>query len=469
MIFKLLGSNLQEISHAIPIKKLPKVFQDAIHVSFELGISYLWIDSLCIIQDSEEDWAHESKRMGGVYSNGEFNIAATGYEDGLSGLFSERKPFRLMHTVLCPNSVLFDWRRGYKKKYPFKGIYIRIDESDFFQQVNIGPLNDRAWVAQERTLSPAIIHYTQEQMWWECNQVIASESFPEGQSSGFQFWESTEGSGRDRIRSLSNKSDRKDIYSFWRTFISTYASMGMSYHKDRFPAVVGIARLISELIDDNIVAGFWEGDLLHSLLMHRMVYTHRAVLPVQLAPSWSWMSFSATLMLTCFNESALEPLNGVSIIVLSDIPGFKSDLQLPSLEKSGVRGLAIRGALRRLLDGFDKQSGWYRRVDTYDDNRKPAKLRRDTIPQEQSWRFNPPTHMLLLAREPIWDAAGVYGLLVQLAEVEGTNTFRRCGSIEFDFGAGEKVDEYFGLVEKDGKYKPSLFFEESGLQDLVLI
>lgn len=465
VIFKLLQNNLQDLSQAIPISQLPKVFQDAMYVSFELGIRYLWIDSLCIIQDSKEDWAHQSKLMGEVYANGELNIAATGYEDGLSGLFSERKAFPRKYIVLCLDCVLVDEEN--EKESAFEGHYFRVDEDELLHQVNFGPLNDRAWVAQERTLSRAIIHYTQEQMWWECNETIASEAFTKGFSTDLQIWASTEGSGQERIRSLSKQSDRNDIYSFWRTFISTYARMAMTFHEDRFAAVAGIARLLGELIDDNFVAGFWEGDLLPSLLLERMVYTSRNVLPIQIGPSWSWMSFCAGTVLTCYDGSRLEPLNGVHIKVLSEIPGFKSDLQLPSFEKSGVRGLAIKGALRKILDDSEKQSEWFQSVAMCYDNRKPVKFRRDIIPQEQAWRLNDPTHMLFLARERVGDSVHAYGLLVQSAEMNEANAFRRSGTVELWFDSGEKCDEYLGLQEGDGE--SSSCIPDRGLQDLVLL
>ena len=445
--------------------QLPKVFQDAIQVSLELGISYIWIDSLCIIQDSKEDWEHEAKRMGGVYSNGEFNIAATGYEDGASGLFGERKALPLVHTPLYVDFVLVDEKRETEAAHA--GIYVRADEDEFRHKVTFGPLNDRAWVAQERTLSPAIIHYTPEKIYWECNQSIASEAF----LNGAYAWRETTGSGRDRIRSLSRQSERQQIYSFWRTFINRYAGMEMTFNRDRFPAVAGIARLLGELIDDNLIAGFWEGDLIRSLVMERHIVPRSCIMPEQLAPSWSWASLCAGASAPWIDEAQFEPLEGVCFRVLSDIPGFKSDLQSPSFEKSGVRGLAIKGALRKLPDNFDNDPEWIKMADMNYDNRKPVEFLRGNLPQEQAWRLKDPTHMLLLAKEcSSWvSTVFLYGLLIQFADLDEANTFRRSGTVQLCFDTGEKANEYLGLREKDGEYEPSLVFEERGLQDLVLL
>lgn len=464
VIFRLLQDNLQELSQAIPMGQLPKVFQDAIHVSHELGISYIWIDSLCIIQDSTEDWTLEAKRMGGVYVNGEFNIAATGYKDGLSGLFGERKAFSHVHIPMHMECELFT---EFHLEAVFEGLYVAASHGEFSRHVVYSPLNSRGWVAQERALSPAIIHYTPEKIYWECNECIASEAFLDGS----HIWEQTEGAGRDRIRSLSLQSEREDMYSFWRTFLSRYAGMDMTYEKDRLPALAGIARILSELINDNFVAGFWEGDLLRSLLLERHILVHKAIKREQLAPSWSWASMNADNHLPYKDVSQLEPLKGVHFRVLSDIPGFKSDLESPTFEKSGVRGLAIKGVLRKLPDDFDAHKKWVGTTYFTYDNKELAKLARDKVPQEQAWRLGDPTHMLLLARryDTIGSCVCVQGLLVQVAEPKESNTFRRSGTLELGFHMDQECDEYLGLREKDGGYEPSSYFSDTGLQDLVLI
>lgn len=175
-VFKLLKSNLDDLRQDIPIKRLPKVFQDAIFVSIEIGICYIWIDSLCIIQDSKdgEDWTHEARRMGDVYKHGEFNIAATGYEDGSSGLFSERKALLRIYPLVSLKCVV---RGKYGSKRSFDGVYVGFEPTEFDGEINQGPLNGRAWVAQERILSPAVLHFTPKHVWWECSRLIANEAF----------------------------------------------------------------------------------------------------------------------------------------------------------------------------------------------------------------------------------------------------------------------------------------------------
>jgi Heterokaryon incompatibility protein (HET) len=60
----------------LPVSLQPQNFQDAMKITMELGVRYLWIDSLCIIQDSLQDWKHECTVMGDVYANASITISA---------------------------------------------------------------------------------------------------------------------------------------------------------------------------------------------------------------------------------------------------------------------------------------------------------------------------------------------------------------------------------------------------------
>jgi len=90
MPLRLLMSNILSLKTRIPLDHFPKTFREAVEAARRMGINYLWIDSLCIIQDSNGDWLKESVLMYQVYSNAFINIAATGAHAGNKGLFFER-------------------------------------------------------------------------------------------------------------------------------------------------------------------------------------------------------------------------------------------------------------------------------------------------------------------------------------------------------------------------------------------
>lgn len=166
---KLLSSNLTAFLKNIEISKLPRTFREAIEVVRHLDIEYIWIDSLCIIQDSKEDWASEAALMHQVYSNAIVNIAADDARDGTEGLFRDRDP-RLCELV----EVDVSWTKHHR------GIYKAVDNALWQSNMEKSMLNSRAWILQEQRLSPRILHFGKTQLLWECQTGKACETLPAG-------------------------------------------------------------------------------------------------------------------------------------------------------------------------------------------------------------------------------------------------------------------------------------------------
>lgn len=163
------GDNLDGLRQSIPVSHLPKTFREAVKITKRLNINYIWIDSLCIIQDSEDDWLKEASLMHKLYSNGYCNIAATGARDSTYGLFVERD---VRH--LEPMLVDLDWRHSGVTS--FELVYWDMWQ----QQLSYAPLNQRAWVVQERLLAPRVLHFGQQQILFECCEFDACEQYPHG-------------------------------------------------------------------------------------------------------------------------------------------------------------------------------------------------------------------------------------------------------------------------------------------------
>ena len=145
----------------IPVDALPRTFRDAVEITRSLGHQYLWIDSLCIIQDDEDDWRHESQRMEEVFSSAYCVIAATcatGTDDG----FLKPRPER--QTV-----AMNDIQSG----LPY---YVCAAINDFSGDVDGSEINSRGWVLQERALARRTIHFTANQTYWECGTGVRCET-----------------------------------------------------------------------------------------------------------------------------------------------------------------------------------------------------------------------------------------------------------------------------------------------------
>lgn len=141
----------------IPVTKLPMTFRDAIEVAEFLHADHIWIDSLCILQDSVEDWTNESTMMGDVYRHSWCNIAASSASNSSEGCFHLRNPL-VAQAVHIPVYVYVDGRRG--------GLSVCIAKPwDHF--VEDSHLNRTAWVFPERLLSPRQINFANDAVFFE--------------------------------------------------------------------------------------------------------------------------------------------------------------------------------------------------------------------------------------------------------------------------------------------------------------
>jgi hypothetical protein len=158
-VFRTLRSNLADFKEAIIVANLPRTFQQAVQITQRLNIRYLWIDSLCIVQDDAEDWDHESRLMEQVFSSAYATIAAT-CASGTSGGFLKLRPERKCVKMTNGNAAYF--------------VCEAID--NFQEEVDQADLNKRGWVLQERALSRRTIHFAERQCYWECGGGVRCET-----------------------------------------------------------------------------------------------------------------------------------------------------------------------------------------------------------------------------------------------------------------------------------------------------
>jgi len=148
---KLETKTSQLLRSGLPLQQLPKTFQDAVEVCLWLGVRYLWIDSLCIIQDSKEDWEREAEQMALIYKYGHATLAATDSRDATSGLFRDRYP----SSIVAPLSRVIHLDSVAETQVQTACV---VDKNLWLQGIELAPLNQRAWVLQVRwTMCPLIM------------------------------------------------------------------------------------------------------------------------------------------------------------------------------------------------------------------------------------------------------------------------------------------------------------------------
>ena len=257
---------------------LAKTFQDAVQIVRKLGLKYLWIDSLCIIQDDDNDWSRESGKMATIYQHAYLTIAATKSSSGKGGLFSIASQTHLAHALRHPgqDSGLSPVYTRVGLSHPREGGLWNKSSKDF-------PLMTRAWTYQEIILSARIIHFASNELIWECREKYDCEC------DSYKEFSSNQGSQLkiDHARAFR---DSLLLPRRWRSMVVEYSSLNLTFGKDKLPALSGLAKEMQKYRAGRYLAGMWESDLLSDLLWRVTDTSMSSRCCPWRAPSWSWVS-----------------------------------------------------------------------------------------------------------------------------------------------------------------------------------
>ncbi|QGI64057.1 hypothetical protein CEK27_008028 [Fusarium fujikuroi] len=290
----------------VPLDQLSKTFRDAVGICRSLGILYLWIDSLCIIQDSPEDWREQAAQMADVYQHSFLTVAATKSHDGSQGCFSETSPRYVAKLV-----------PGYKDIYVRERPPIFPDHWTQLENNHSYPLLNRAWIYQEMRLSPRVLHFCNEEVIWVCQASQRSES-------GCNDLDYNDGdSFKPTLFGCVNNNIRDKDQLTWHRTVLEYSRLNLTYESDKTIALAGVAqRMQRTRLDDRYLAGIWEKHLPLDLLW--MVWPTPTIGKPRLAryPSWSWASVSSQVMW----DGIWSPLQSVVVQEVRYMPNGPSQM-----------------------------------------------------------------------------------------------------------------------------------------------
>jgi hypothetical protein len=297
----LLEQNLHDLQQGIPFESFPKTFRHAVEVCRFLGIPYLWIDSLCIIQDSEDDWAVQGSKMDEVYSRCHLAIAADGARDSKDGFLRDPRRRVPVIKIQCPQESFDASNSGSNGSTDGTYVYVRkkgAGNLDTFMRHTWSAeyrsrLSTRGWVLQESVLAPRILHFTAEELSWECGTISRCEC----QVAPHVFTHETP--MKLRLPPLL------DHAAHWATLVQEFTCRDLTYPSDRLPAISGLAARMQPA--DSAVAyyaGLWSDSLPKSLMW--ICIDHNPDLPVAKrvskrirplsAPTWSWASITGRIV-----------------------------------------------------------------------------------------------------------------------------------------------------------------------------
>ncbi|KAI3320627.1 HET-domain-containing protein [Xylariaceae sp. AK1471] len=305
-------SNRQTLMEGISFSQLSAVFQDAIQVCLAMGIDYLWIDSLCIIQNDKEDWEQESAKMSDYFVNAIFTISASFSKDG-SVPFLRQRPevwrpqyYQYVESSRRPINVV-------SQRTARVGGYLSTNR----QAIEDGDvLTTQAWTFQEGLLSkgrkPSI--NSADQL---CNRELS-------------------GLG-------------KDAFKLWRSLIGQFSSRDLTYPTDCLPALSGVATKFQRQLNSEYIAGLWKGDLPVSLIwaVSRRkgdLSPPKCIHSEYIAPSWSWASVGQPVYFPGFFENYVsEPF-----MTVEDVQCEPTNPNLSPLGRVTGGHLVLRGIVFKI-------------------------------------------------------------------------------------------------------------------------
>lgn len=277
----------------IKISSLPQTFQDTVTICRRLQISYLWIDALCIVQDSKEDWLDQSTIMNVVYQGAFLTVVAIVSATSLPpGIFQSHPK----------NSTVPCLHRPTPSSASNTPITYRIrDGSIWVRKVLNSPLSNRGWTLQERLLSRRSLYFTPTQVFWECVTGRYSESdtqvlpfvdqlfwYPENFNAVAAAchtpsarWNAASRRGNARLP------PQREALAYWGMLLNSYSKCTLTVAIDKLVAVSGLARIIKPLLGSDYVAGLWRNGFPGTLCWEFLLPSTEDI-GIYRAPTWSW-------------------------------------------------------------------------------------------------------------------------------------------------------------------------------------
>ncbi|KAF5642991.1 hypothetical protein F25303_6363 [Fusarium sp. NRRL 25303] len=305
--FTLNHKTMEGMMKGIDESRLVAAHRDTIALARQLGIRYIWIDALCIIQGDKDDWERESKLMAKVYGHATLTITAGRSGDARNSFIANT----YKQSAPCCEFPLGDGIGGNVIVGPLRS-------------TDYGVTETRGWCCQEKRLSRRVVFFGKEQLLFLCRSSGYSEdrSYQEGKSVLLHSFLKN-GNG-------SPQSTRDRLLQYWDEIVVDFSRRQLSNPHDIFAALASIAEPISKALQSRYLAGLWEGDLVRCLLWRpgyrvssffgpatRPLPTIFATAPVIRAPSWSWASIQGgvkPLALQQFRRMKTESQIGTPLI-----------------------------------------------------------------------------------------------------------------------------------------------------------
>ncbi|KAK2606930.1 hypothetical protein N8I77_005649 [Diaporthe amygdali] len=307
------SDNITLLQKEIRETDLPNSFRDTFVTCRRMGVQYLWIDSLCIIQsgtEAKEDWLKELGAMETVYTNSLFTISIDRAENAHQGAFVSRDP------SIVQACHVYGMLRSEQENTLHAVILTVWADRDSIKSLDEQPLAQRAWTFQERILSPRLLRFGPDRIWWECNENCCNEYLDKGNSrivSSQNMKDDSKRSYENRsgciftipkialrsagsIHSIQDLKDHRHVLGAWMKAREDYSIRTLTRVQDKLPAIGGVASKFGAYFDHDYLAGLFRKELPFGLLWMTVEPNSRQ--DHYRAPTWSWASINRKVSMT---------------------------------------------------------------------------------------------------------------------------------------------------------------------------
>ncbi|KAK1832053.1 heterokaryon incompatibility protein-domain-containing protein [Podospora conica] len=286
-------TTLPALTAGIPIASLPLTLRQAVELSVSvLDIPHIWIDSMCIIQDSPRDWETEAAKMGEVYRQAAVTIIAAGSTSCHSGFLpgGRGSEFEIPVGDVVVKGRPASWSGYHKGGYTMDG----------------DPVDKRGWTYQEELLASRHVKVTGDDVQWRCGaggDCLCGE-----------------GPMRTVVTQWGNNWEFE--LSRWSLVVLSFSKREFTVEGDRLVALAGVARRVNDELKQNGVespaymAGLWGFRLVESLCWTTDSWDkEKRSAAKYIAPSWSWVSVFGFVHFPLFRDGNLLLVEVMSVEV----------------------------------------------------------------------------------------------------------------------------------------------------------
>lgn len=422
----LVEASIQALKQSIRLESLPQTIRDAIFVTQNLGLKYIWIDAYCIIQNHVEDKQRELAHMAEIYSQAYVVLSASSAPNIHEGFLNKRQPRERGMCDIWPRQyprLVVPFALPNREGVTGNAVLQPGQADDVFPR---DPIMSRAWTFQERLLSRRILYFGEHELYWQCNGAQ--------RGCGAFEWKGE----FSRPRFLTRKHSVKSVHveREWMDLVTEYTRRDLTHEEDRLVALAALASRFSEAhgSKDAYVAGLWRSSIRGYLLWRpsNFPWGFKNSRPsVYVAPSWSWASVKCCGGVQWHDQDSSRETDEHGqpyVQVLECVTTLKSK-ELPFGQVTGGK-IRLRGPFRpelqdqspticsKELPSASDSASWTSEVDIVD------------------WDVNSEAHDLdLIFHIRITDRFGL------ILTTSGAKTFRRVGLSEF--ASSQSADKFF--------------------------